>query len=767
MKNVKKSLAIFLVIISLVSIFSISVSAATTYASYGKKYGCVVPVKTDGKTTATSYSVNASESGTFKFSFKSKGYKSNVYFGIAVYSDEKMQNSVMSKYGTFPTSNTVASLNFDFSSLTSATYYAITYTYIKKGSDYVIDSDSIYTFTIKLNKVSGTVPQITGADALYTGNYIAWKAVKFAEYYRVYRKQEGTSWEKLADVTELSYLDTTAIRGEKYYYTVKAFDGACCGSYNKNGAELVYLEAPVFKSEPQKLADNAVYLSWSDVKGAETYRIYRRTAEDTSYTRLATVKGNVTEYTDTSAKNNGTVYYYKVRALNGTVAGLVSSAAKVEIFGMFKLNAACTGEKVTLTWGKVENADSYTVYKKMGTDGEWQPLETVNGDILALTDTEVYGGNTYSYSLVAEKNGQYSSFDTKGVTVICLAEPKISSLSASVEDSILVKWGAVSGAKTYNVYRKSAVDENYTLIGSTSSCSFYDTTQKQNNIIYFYYVEAVNGSHAGMSGNNTSAILFMQAPVMTSVKWSSGNVVKWNRVAGATSYRVYRMAPGGSYKQIAEVSSGVLNYTDKTASKSGKYYYTVAAMNGKVRGSYGQGYGINCLNAPELTSVSVAKSGATTVKWSKVSGASGYYVYRKTPEGSWTRVAKTTALSYTDSSTRVSGTEYIYTVKAYNSSGNGIYDSFGIASVYLSVPSVKTLTTLDNGSNYIKWGAVTGAECYRVYRRTEGGSYKCIAKGVSGVTYTDKTADKNTVYYYTVRAEKNGSLSGYKDYKIN
>ncbi len=684
MKSVKKALSIFLVIACLASVFSVSVSAATSYASYDKKYGCVLPVKSDGKTLADTYSVKGKDNGTFKFSFDSKGYKSNVYFGIALYSDEEMRNTVMSKYGAFPGADTVASLNFDFSELESATYYGITYTYIKKKSNYVIDSNSIYIFKVNLNKVSGTVPEIIVADALYTGNYIEWEKVPYADRYRVYRKTaDGESWKKLKDVKELSYLDKTAVKGEKYYYTVRAYDGDCYGSYNKNGAELVYIEAPTFKTTPTLLADNAVNISWKKVSGATGYKVYRKASGDSSYKCIATVE-NATEYTDTSEKENGTVYYYKVRGINGTVSGLVSSADKIEIFGTVKVTASCTKEKVTLSWNSVKDADSYIIYKKTNSEKEWSKFQVVKAKSTTqkytFKDTEVYGGNQYSYSLVAEKDGKYSSFDTAGVSVRCLKEPVISSIKAGAENSVVIKWKSVSGAKTYNIYRKSPVDD-YILVGTTSSTTFYDTKEKRNNLIYTYYVEAVSGKNVSESGNNTSTFLFMKAPEMVSVKWSDGNVVKWNRVSGATSYIVYRRTPSGSYKQIAEVK-GKLTYTDKSVKKSGKYYYTVAAMNGKNEGAYELGYGVNCLNAPELTSISVSKTGSTTVKWAKVSGADGYYVYRKTPDGKWSNIGKTASLSYTDKSKRVSGTEYFYTVKAYNSKGSGIKSSFGLSAVY-------------------------------------------------------------------------------------
>ncbi len=673
MKTIKKTLAVFLAVISLFSAFSVTSLAATKYQSYNGKYGLVVPVKADYKTKCLSYKIN-SDKGTLTFSFKSKGYEKNVYFGLTIYEDEERQNILINKSGTFPTVNSKGNMTIDFSPLESGTYYGLTFTYIKKGDDLVVDKDSIYQFDIKLNKIGQVTPKITEAEALYSGNYLKWKKVQYADFYRVYRKQEGTSWEKLADITTLQFTDKTAVKGERYIYTVKAFDESCYSKYNKNGVDLIYLAPPKINNAPETLEDNKIKISWDAVKGAEKYRIYRKTADAKKYTRLATVSGDVLEYTDKTAKVDGVTYYYAVKAVNGTTAGILSQKVKKTLFATQKPTVSCVEGIVTVKWESIEGATEYKLFKK-NSDGQWDLIYS-GADALKYIDTEVSSGKKYTYSLVAERDGEYSSFDTKGVTIYCLAEPKISSISSGVENSVCIKWKAVDGATKYNIYRESPF-EDYVFIGTTTKTNFNDITKKANNYFYTYYVEAVNENSISVSGNNTKMHLYMQAPELVSVKWNSGNVVKWKRVAGATSYKIYRKTPSGSYKEIAEVRD-VLSYTDKTAKKSSKYYYTVAAMNGKYKGSYESGIGINCLNAPKITSAALNSKKQVVVKWNKVSGADGYYVYRKeTADGSWVNLGKTTSLTYTDKTKRNADTEYFYTVRAYNTKGKGIYNNFG------------------------------------------------------------------------------------------
>lgn len=756
----KRILCVILSVLCVFSMFSISVSAADKTASYGGKYGTITPVKSDGKTSCSSYTVNG-DSAKLKFLFKSKGYKENVFYAIKLYSDEARKNALVERSGAFPTVDSVATLSVDFSKLKSQTYYGTAYTYRKSGANYITDKDSQVLFDVKVNKVAASTVKVTEAQALYTGNYIKWNKVKYADKYRVYRKTSlDASWKKLVDTQELEYLDKTAVRGQKYYYTVKAFDGSAAGKTNTNAVELIYLSAPKFNGAPERLADNAVKISWSEVDGATKYRIYRRSADESVYTALATVSAEITEYTDTSAKINGTVFYYKVRAINGTVSGVTSSAAKVTVFGTFVPTLSANGKSVTVKWSEVKGADSYTVFKKVN-DGEWQILAECS-DITEYTDTDVVADNKYSYSLTVLKNGEYSSFNTIGASIYLLKEPKISSVNASVDNSVLVKWQAVKGATKYSVYRKSDSD-NYKLIGTSTGTSFYDTTEKKNNLYYTYYIKAEAENSVSLFGNKTASLHFMCAPENITV---SNGTVKWSRVSGATGYKIFRKSPGGSYKEIGEIGTSSLKFVDATAKKNSQYYYTVAAMNGNTRGAYLSGKGVNCLDAVKITGVSTVKNGGAKVQWSKVSGASGYYVYRKTAGGNWTRLTKTTSLSYTDTSSRKSGTEYFYTVRAYNASGAGIYDIFGVSHIYLSTPEVVSAKKQKDGSVLLEWKSVKGATNYRVYRKTENGSLKCLNRKITAESYTDKTAEKGNVYYYRVYAENNGSLSGYTEYKV-
>ena len=158
---------------------------------------------------------------------------------------------------------------------------------------------------------------------------------------------------------------------------------------------------------------------------------------------------------------------------------------------------------------------------------------------------------------------------------------------------------------------------------------------------------------------------------------TAGVQVKWSKVTGATGYIVYRKNGSGSWSRVADIKSGsTVSYTDKTAKSGTTYTYTVRAYSGSIMGDWSNYKTVKRLSNPAVTSASKTSNGIN-VKWSKVTGATGYVVYRKTAKGSWSRIANIksgSTTSYTD--TKASrGVTYTYTVRAYNGSTMSSFNS--------------------------------------------------------------------------------------------
>ncbi|MBS7359826.1 MAG: hypothetical protein KIG53_04380 [Oscillospiraceae bacterium] len=241
---------------------------------------------------------------------------------------------------------------------------------------------------------------------------------------------------------------------------------------------------------------------------------------------------------------------------------------------------------------------------------------------------------------------------------------------------------------------------------------------------------------------------------------ADGVVLKWGKISEATSYRVYRKTANTSWTRLT--TTGSTQYVDKSCKDGTAYTYTVRAVKGKTLSQYYGGKSVNYVAPVKLGSVTNTQSGIT-VKWSALNNAGGYYVYRKVPNGNWTKIAtikngKTT--QYSDTSVK-SGQMYIYTVKAYRDSVNGCYNSRGISICYLDTPELLGTENLVDGIE-ITFENISGADTYRIYRKSPDGKWKGIADIDGKLTsYTDTAVDSGKVYVYTVKAFKGKSYSAY------
>ena len=237
---------------------------------------------------------------------------------------------------------------------------------------------------------------------------------------------------------------------------------------------------------------------------------------------------------------------------------------------------------------------------------------------------------------------------------------------------------------------------------------------------------------------------------------TSGVKITWGKVEGADTYRVYRKTSKTDWDYIGSTSK--TNYTDKTAKSGTSYYYAVKVRNEAGDSGLSTSLSIKRLSVPKISTVANTSSGVK-VSWKKVTGASGYIVYRKTKNGDWKEIGKTSKLYYTDKKAK-SGTSYCYSVRAYSGSVKSYYDTDGLGIRRLVAPKISSATSKSEGI-LIKWNKITGATGYYVYRKASSGEWKKIdtVKGNTKVKYLDESPRKGATYQYRVKAYYSKSTS--------
>ena len=253
-------------------------------------------------------------------------------------------------------------------------------------------------------------------------------------------------------------------------------------------------------------------------------------------------------------------------------------------------------------------------------------------------------------------------------------------------------------------------------------------------------------------------------PQLNSVSHTSNGVkVTWGEILCADSYIVYRKTAKIGWTRLGTTTENT--FTDTKAKTGTTYYYTVKAQNDYGTSGYNKtGLKIKFVAAPKLTKIANESSGVR-VYWSKVSGADGYYLYRRVAGSkSWTKVAtikKGSTTSYLDKKASA-GKTYEYIIKCYDGSTTSAAAAKVIKIERLTVPKLVSAKSGKSGVTF-KWGKVTGADGYYVYRKTGSGSWVKLTtiKGNTKVSYVDKSAKKGKTYTYTVKAYSGSYTSAY------
>ena len=320
-----------------------------------------------------------------------------------------------------------------------------------------------------------------------------------------------------------------------------------------------------------------------------------------------------------------------------------------------------------------------------------------------------------------------------------------------------ISWNAVNGADKYWVYR-SVDGETFDYYARTDKPSFTDGSTSIGTT-YYYAVKAVAvlGGRDVSSGRSTAQSIQCRpaAPSVSIYRASGKPQLKWNAVSGAAKYWVYRSTDGVNFKYYD--STAKTSYTNTGALLGTKYHYrvkAVAVVNGKNVASAYSGTK-SLFTTPAAPGVSIYRvNGKPQLKWSAVTGAEKYWIYRSTDGVNFKYYDSTTGTSYTNC-IAASGTEYYYKVKAAAvENGKNVASDFSNTKSLFTTPAAPSVSiTTSKGKPKLTWKAVKGADKYYIYRSTDGKNFKYYNE-TDEAGYTNYSTNIGTTYYYKVRAVK-------------
>ena len=274
----------------------------------------------------------------------------------------------------------------------------------KTQSAYVASNEIMYL----------SAPTVKIANS-HKGVNVNWSRINGATNYVVYRAElvngKWTSWKSISKTGAVaSCVDTTAVSGATYKYTVRAVNNKSLSAY-KNSNILLYLAEPTVTIAN---ASNGIKVSWSKSNGATGYTVYRSQYENgkwSGWKNMGTANAAKFSWVDRSV-NAGVQYRYTVRAINGKVKSTFTATSGLVRLLPPTVKAQNDTAGIKVTWNKVSAATGYYIYRAEYVNGKWSAWKNMGrlGNVNSYTDTTVTSGTTYKYTVKAYNGASLSGY---------------------------------------------------------------------------------------------------------------------------------------------------------------------------------------------------------------------------------------------------------------------------------------------------------------------------------------------------------------------
>ena len=325
-----------------------------------------------------------------------------------------------------------------------------------------------------------------------------------------------------------------------------------------------------------------------------------------------------------------------------------------------------------------------------------------------------------------------------------------------------VSWGTITNAVSYDVRRSTDGVTFSTLTSGTTALTYADTSVT-NGTLYFYRIVAnfSSGSSESASSNGVTPGITPRVPTGLAITANTTGTdleLTWATTANATGYKLYySTTSGGPYTLGLTTNTASANLLSGLTSGT-PYYFVVSALIGSVEsGTSTQISGIPLATptAPIVTLV----SGAASLTWSAISGASTYDIQRSTDRVNFSTIASSVATtSYTDS-TLVDNLVYVYRYVPKNAASIAMSTSQQSAAVTTGInpEPVSNLLGWASGTTSINlsWVSSPTATNYSIFRGTaSGGPYTLVTSiSSSNTSYTNTGLTAGMTYYFVVTAD--------------
>ncbi|MCE7043286.1 fibronectin type III domain-containing protein [Dyadobacter sp. CY312] len=675
--------------------------------------------------------------------------------------------------------------------------YRLRYTYYEPGMIAVITRYSPEAVVTTPAAPPHDPLNLVFVDSTATQMSLRWNANQGKDggaAYVIERSTDGRNFSQVHETAFLetslpSYTDTGLNPGTKYCYRVKArgrggdsgYSNTVCGS-TKQGAP----------NSPSALIAKAnlvfqIQLNWIDRSNNETGFEIERSADNNTFTKIATTGANVTQYID-GPLTPGTRYYYRIRAINSVgasgyteVANDVTAQSPPATPAGLSASTASSSQ-INLTWRDVSDNESGFELER-STDGT--NFSKV-ADIGANTTSHENGGlnplTKYWYRIRAKNSGGYSGYSnvTEATTHDNTPNtPQNLNATPISNTQINLSWGDNSGNETGFELERSTDGSNFAkLTDLPANATTYQNTGLSTLTKYWYRIRAKNAVGNSGYSNVAEATTFDVPPVaptsLTATTISASQIdLAWKDNSGNESgFDIERSTDGTNFAKVGETGANATSFSSNDLAPATKYWYRVRSKNSQGGSTYTNVADATTRdvapNTPQNLSATPVSNTQIRVSWNDNSGnESGFELERS---GDGTAFAKIADLPANTTSYENTGlttlTKYWYRIRAKNAIGNSGYSNVAETTTF-DVPPVAptslTATTISASQIDLAWKDNSGNESgFDIERSTDGTNFAKVGEtGANATSFSSNDLAPATKYWYRVRSKNSQGGSTY------
>lgn len=449
--------------------------------------------------------------------------------------------------------------------------------------------------------ISGSyeVPKLTNVKSKYYTNdgiSLTWKKVSGADKYKVYiynkdKKELGTYTTKNAKYT---IKDRDAAT---YYVKVTAVNSVAKSWVMESDMVKVTLAMSQVKPEKISVKSSANLEAGKSTTLKVTYEPSNTTLKSVSWkssnTKVATVDSN--GVVKAVAPGSAVITCTSKEDSKVTAKCKVTVVPSKPVIKQIK--SGSSENTIALKWSKSKGADGYIIYR-------YDSKNKKNVEIAKTTKTSYTVKNlktatSYVYVVKAYAKTSSSTLHSDVSKVKTVTAPSAIADFKQVTSStgtLTLQWKKIPTADVYVIYKYDTKKKTYVKIG-TAEKNYYVVKTTPSTSAKYRVMAASEVSDGYIFGEPSVAIKAVAGPSAPKAKATATKTtvkLSWGKVAGATSYDIYKLENGKKVK-VKAVSATTTSYTISGLKSNKSYTYYVRAKR-------------------RLSSTAVLKSDFTTVK---------------------------------------------------------------------------------------------------------------------------------------------------------